>query len=187
MKRTVIAGIVVFLLLSVVCIASAEKVGAVRLPDTLTVDGTQLILNGAGMRTKVIINVYAGGLYLPEKMSDAARIIEADKPMAIKMHFVRKVDNRSIIDAWNTGFKNSADEGYDTTQSKRDRFNGVFSSDIEKDGIYDVEYVPGKGVTVSIDGTEKATIPGFDFKKAVFAIWLGQTPADGKLKKKMLD
>jgi hypothetical protein len=32
----------------------------------------------------------------------------------------------------------------------------------------------------------KGTIKGLDFKKAVFSIWLGEKPADSKLKKKML-
>jgi hypothetical protein len=41
-------------------------------------------------------------------------------------------------------------------------------------------------VRVSIKGEVKGTIKGLDFKKAVFGIWLGEKPADAKLKKGML-
>jgi hypothetical protein len=35
-------------------------------------------------------------------------------------------------------------------------------------------------------GALKGTIKGIDFKRAVFSIWLGEKPADAKLKKGML-
>ncbi len=187
MKKRIVVACTLLLLLSSAGVTFAEKVGGVMLPDTVQVDGNTLVLNGAGMRTKVIINVYAGGLYLPKKTSNVKDIIEADVPMAIKLHFVRNVDKKSIIDAWNMGFGNSKAEGYNASRTKIDQFNDVFSSDVEKDGIYDIVYMPAEGITVSIDGEEKVTIPGLEFKQAVYAIWLGETPADPKLKKGMLD
>jgi hypothetical protein len=106
--------------------------------------------------------------------------------MAIWLKFVRNVDNASIVDAWNTGFENSAADGYPTSRGKINQFNGVFSSDVEKNGVYQVSYLPGQGVSVSIDGQVKAQIDGLEFKQAVFAIWLGSVPADTKLKEGML-
>ena len=47
-------------------------------------------------------------------------------------------------------------------------------------------YKPGKGVAVIINNKMKGVMPGLEFKKALFAIWLGGKPASGKLKKGML-
>jgi hypothetical protein len=184
MKKTVIT----FLLIALVTASGlyAEKIGGVDLPDTIKAGDTRLELNGGGTRMKFIIKVYVGGLYLQASSSDAETIIEADEPMAIWLQFVRDVDKKSIVDAWNQGFENSASDGYTTAQRKIDSFNGVFASDVEKHGVYEIVYVPGEGTTVSINGEQKASISGFDFKQAVFAIWLGSQPADENLKKGML-
>jgi hypothetical protein len=175
-----------FVLMGAALFCFAETVGGVKLPDTLQIGGEELVLNGAGLRRKAIIKVYAGGLYLKNRSSDRKEIIEADETMAIRLTFVRNVDSGSIIDAWNTGFENSAAEGYTASQDNIDRFNAVFSSDVEKNSTYEVAYIPGFGVQASINGSQKALIPGLDFKQALFAIWLGEEPADKGLKEGML-
>ena len=45
----------------------AAEVGGVRLDDKATVGGQELVLNGAGVRTRAIFKVYVGSLYLPAK------------------------------------------------------------------------------------------------------------------------
>ena len=47
-------------------------------------------------------------------------------------------------------------------------------------------YVPGKGVAVTINGKFKGLVEGLEFKKRLYAIWLGDKPASAKLKKGML-
>ena len=55
----------------------------------------------------------------------------------------------------------------------------------EGDKIY-FDYVPSKGVKIYKNGDLKGTIAGLDFKKALFAIWLGTFPAQESLKNEML-
>ncbi len=44
--------------------ASAATIGGVDLADGSTAGGQKLVLNGAGLRKKLFIKVYAAGLYL---------------------------------------------------------------------------------------------------------------------------
>ncbi len=44
---------------------AAREVGGVRFEDQLTLADQALVLNGVGMRVKMIIKVYAVGLYVP--------------------------------------------------------------------------------------------------------------------------
>jgi len=69
-------------------IAWGLKIGGKMLPDNMKAGDNELTINGAGLRKKVIIKVYACALYLMEKESDAKAIIEADKPIVVKMHFI---------------------------------------------------------------------------------------------------
>ena len=76
------------LLLLVSLPVQARQIGGVEIPDSLQKDGTSLVLNGAGIRTKWMMNIYVGGLYLEAAGSDAAGIVAADEPMAIRLQMV---------------------------------------------------------------------------------------------------
>jgi hypothetical protein len=179
--------LLVFLLVFTTAYVSAKTVGDVTIPDSFNVGGANLALNGAGMRKKGgFIKVYAGGLYLKAKSGNAAQIIAADEPMAIRLHFVRNVDKGTIQNAWSEGYKKNAGASYNALLPKIKQFNDIFSSDVKTNNTYDIIYVPGKGITVKINGVDKGTIAGLDFKKATFAIWLGSEPADEGLKEGLI-
>ena len=168
-------------------IALGMEIGGVQLPDVLTLDKAEIQLNGAGLRKKVVIKVYAGGLYLLEKETDPAKIIAADEPMVIRMHFIHsKVSKENLVSAWNEGFANATNGNIAAIEKEIGTFNGYFQEDAKKGDIYDVIYLPGQGVSVELNGKQKGPIPGLEFKKAVFGIWLGEKPADVKLKKGMV-
>ena len=179
--------VVILLVLTMTAPAPAKEIGGVNLSDTLPAGKEQLVLNGAGLRTKMFIKVYAGGLYLRKKDSDAQKIINADEPMAIRLHFVYDgVSHEKLIEAWNEGFVNATGGNLAPLKESIDRFNSFFTEEARKGNIYDIIYSPGEGVSVIIKGKLLGIIQGLDFKKSVFAIWLGDKPADNSLKQGML-
>lgn len=178
---------VVVTLLIFVPSAIGLEIGGINLPDTLTVDKDSLVLNGAGLRKKLFFKVYAGALYLKKKNQNDDQIIKADEPMAIRMHFIYDgVSSEKLIKAWNEGFERGLGSDMASLKNKIDKFNGLFTEEAKKDHIYDIIYRPQKGVSVVINGKVKGVIQGFDFKKAVFSIWLGNNTALPNLKSKML-
>ena len=107
-------------------IAWALKIGGKTLPDKITAGDTELIINGAGLRKKLIIKVYAGALYLTENCGVAAQIVNDDAAMAVKMHFIyKKVEPGKLIDAWNTGFAKS---DISDLQPEIEQFNAMFTT-----------------------------------------------------------
>ena len=179
--------VLMLLIIFPVSLALGIEIGGVQIPDSLTLNNTKLQLNGAGLRKKVVIKVYAGGLYLLEKETDPATIIAADEPMMIRMHFIHsKVSNESLVSAWNEGFANATNGNIAAIEKEIEQFNGYFQDDAKKGDIYDVIYLPGQGISLEIQGKRMGPIAGLAFKKAVFGIWLGEKPADAKLKKGML-
>jgi hypothetical protein len=179
---------IVFSLFLTASLAGAEEIGGANLPDSLMAGNTKLILNGAGLRKKaVFIKVYAGGLYLQGKSTEAEKIIAADEPMAIRMHFIYDgVSSEKLIGAWNEGFEKATGGNLAPIKKQIDAFNALFTEEAKEGDIYDIVYTPDGGVSVTMKGVLKGTIKGLDFKKALFAIWLGDDPADSGLKKGML-
>ena len=165
----------------------AKEIGGVNLPDQFQSGNEQLILNGAGLRKKLFIKVYAGGLYLRKKESDTRKIIDADEPMAIRMQFIHDgVSPEKLIEAWNKGFVSATGGNLAPLKERADKFNSFFTEEARKGDVYDILYTSSDGVSVTIKGKLKGTIKGLDFKKALFAIWLGESPADNSLKEGML-
>jgi hypothetical protein len=184
MKKLLFVVLAVFMMSPM---ANAKQVGKVELPDSLMAGKDELVLNGAGFRKKFFIKVYAAGLYLKEKNTDPHKIIDLDEPMAIRMYFVySEVSSKKLVDAWNEGFINGTGGNIASIKTEIDTFNSFFSQEARENDIYDIIYIPAQGVSVYMKGELKGTIKGLDFKKAVFGIWLGEKPADAKLKKRML-
>jgi len=163
-------------------LAIGGEIGGVTLPDTMDLGGENLALNGAGLRKKLFIKVYAGGLYIKEKSSDAAAIVAADEPMAIRMHFIYDgVSAAKLTTAWNEGFEAALGKDRAAMQDKIDAFNALFTKTAKKNDVYDIAYVPGVGTRVVVNGESHGTVEGHAFKQAVFSIWLGEKVADSNL------
>lgn len=160
------------------------KVGDATLPNSVNFAGKEMKLNGAGMREKMWIDLYAGGLYVTTKSSDASKVIHADEPMSMKLHIVSGlVSQEKMVKAVNEGFEKSTTGK--ASSSEISKFKGFFNDEIVEGTIFDIVYVDGK-TTVYRNGKEKGSIAGLAFKKALFGIWLGKKPADKDLKSGML-
>ena len=151
----------------------------------LDVKGDILTFNGAGLRQKYGFDLYVGALYLPNQTSDANKIINSDEIQCINIKIIsNKVTRDKFNETVSEGFS-KATHGKATDEQKK-LFKSYFSAEIkDKDDILLI-YKPGKGVAVMINGNYKGVVGNLEFKKALWSIWLGGNPADGKLKNKML-
>mgnify|MGYP000272654387 CR=1 FL=1 len=164
------------------------EVGSVTLPNTVNFGNTDLQLNGAGIRKKaMVLKLYSGGLYLAKKSKDAKSIIAADETMAIKLVITSGfVSSEAMSEAVLEGFDASTGGNTTPLATEIKKFISFFSDEIVENDIFDITYQSGTGAIVYKNGKEKGTISGMAFKKALFGIWLGNDPADNKLKKAML-
>lgn len=163
--------------------ALALTLAGVTLDDHATVAGQTLVLNGAGLRKKLFIKVYVGGLYLPSKQSNAAAILASDAPRRMVMHFLYSVSKDQMCDAWNEGLEQN-------TKNASAEVKGAFKTlcnlmePIPKGNRLVLTYVPGTGTTVEVNGKNKGTLPGKATADAIVATWIGPDPAPGEEFKK---
>ncbi|WP_457665651.1 chalcone isomerase family protein [Thiolapillus sp.] len=168
-------------------LVGAKTLEGVNLPEQITVEGNELVLNGAGIREKFFFDIYVAALYLPAKMSDANRILQTDQPWRMIMHFLySEVDKKKLDDGWEEGFEeNLASAGLSSLKERLEQFKALFPT-MHKGDEAVLAYLPGKGVSVSIRGEQKGVVPGADFGRALLSVWLGKEPVTGKLKKALL-
>ncbi len=163
-------------------------INGVTLPATLKAGDQTISLNGGGIRKKLFFKLYVGGLYLANKSGDAKAIINADEAMAVKLQITSgMISSENMSEAINEGFEKSTGGNVAPLKDKISKFVDTFKkSEIVEGNVFDIVYVPGKGVEAYKNGTLQSTIEGLEFKKALFGIWLCDEPADDDLKEKML-
>ena len=158
------------------------------IPDKLSVGGKQVVLNGAGTRTKFIISVYNMGLYLQKKSNNAQQIISANEAMAIRIQVVSGFASAAkISQAFKTGFHNATGGKTAPIQPQINQFlKSAFGTSVKKGDIFDFAYTPAGGVKVSKNNKGLTVVKGLPFKQALVGIWLSNKPAQGSLKNQLL-
>jgi len=163
----------------------AATVSGVTFPDTATVDGKSLALNGMGVRVKgMFFKVYVAGLYVEQKSKDAATLLTSDQTKHLLMQFTRAVSKDQLADSLREGLEANAPEALKSMKADFDRVLDAMGSYNEGEQVA-ITYVPGKGTTLSVKGKDTLTIPGKPFADAIFSIWLGPKPPTSDLKKKL--
>ena len=175
--------------LSVIAAAAASvlavEVSGVTMPDTVTVAGKTLKLNGMGLRKKLMFKVYVAGLYIETPTHAPEAIISSDQVKRIDLHVLRGLKASQVTEAIEEGFEKNSKAHMAALSDRLKKFSGLFSDVAEGDQI-SMAYVPGKGTTVTIKGTEKGTVEGKDFSDALFAVWLGANPVQEDLRKALV-
>lgn len=156
----------------------------VTFKSAMTLGDASLVYNGGGVRTKIIFDLYEAGLYLTGKASDANTVINSDKAMAVRLEITSSlVSEENFVEAIQEGFDKTAPSkaGEYTTW-----FKGALGGALTKGDEIILAYTTGIGTTLYKNGENLGTQAGLDFKKALWAIWLGDQPAQDSLKKEML-
>ena len=176
-------------LLMVAFAAHGAEVSGVRLDDKVQVEAKDLVLNGAGLRKRFIFSVYVLGLYLPEKKTDAAAVLDLAGPKRALIIMQRDVSAEQFTEAMLDGLRPNVSEAeYKALEPRLKQLMDVIAEAKEAK----------KGMTIAIDWTGSATrlafngapvgkpIPGEDLYRALLRIWLGDNPVQDDLKKALL-
>ena len=165
----------------------ALDIEGVTLPGERLQGEEVLVLNGAGVRSKWFLDLYVASLYLETPQSNASRIINDDHPFLLRLDIISGlITSEKMENATREGFDKAAAAGYPAPIEQVDAFIDVFRETINEGDAFELSYRPESGVSVSKNGVSKATLSGFDFRKALLAIWLGPEPAQKSLRQELL-
>ncbi len=166
-------------------LAMAGELKGVKMPDSLTVEGKTLTLNGLGLRKKLVFNVYVGGLYLETKSSDPDAILKADTARRVDMQMMRNLDKGTIVEAIKKGVEKNSPQQMEALKERLEKLADAIP-DLKEGQKLTIVYVPGKGTHLEGTGVKEFNAPGKDFADALFQVWLGKVPVDEDLKNGML-
>ena len=168
--------------------AQAANIGGVEIEQTLDAAGTTLVLQGAGLRKRLFIKLYAAGLYVPEgSPAQATWLVDSDEPIAITLDIVSDLVTRDkMLEALNEGF--AASTGGDTSAVAAGiaQLQSAMGGAMAAGSSMTFTYEPAVGTHIYRDNEQVATIEGLAFKRALFGIWLSDKPVATSLKAALL-
>lgn len=170
--------------------AATITLHGVKVPDSTTVAGTTLQLNGAGTRYKGPFKVYVGDLYTAKKVSSLEELVAAPGPKRLTMTFLREIEAGPFGKLLTRGVEDNISK---SEMSKLVpgliRMGEIFTVNkvLVPGDVITLDWIPGTGMVV----TAKGKVQGEPFKepefyKAIMSIWFGSVPADYTLKDAML-
>ncbi|HWZ74451.1 MAG TPA: chalcone isomerase family protein [Casimicrobiaceae bacterium] len=190
MNRTVkmAAGALFAMLVgSFAAVALAAEVGGVKLDDKVSIGAQELVLNGAGVRTRVVFKVYVASLYLPQKAADLAGVV-AKSPRRIQLNLLRTLSADQLVDALNDGLaeNNTAGE-LAAVKPQVEALATIMKSfkEVKEKDVITLDFVDG-ATRIGLNGDAKGNIGGEAFNQALTKVWLGDKPVQVDLKKSLL-
>lgn len=165
----------------------ALTIKGVDVQETMKLDSQELVLNGAGVRTKWFVEGYIAGLYLAQKTDNAEAVMAADEPMAVRLIITSgMITPKRMTESTRDGFVSSTGGNIAPIENEVEELISAFKDTVEEGDVFDLVYLPEQGVTVYRNGEEKTNVKGLEFKKALFGIWISERGIQKSLRKKMM-
>jgi len=167
--------------------AQSRECKGANFADQLQVDGSNLTLNGLGLRLATAFNVkvYVAGLYVAKTSTDPNAILGAATPSELILHFVRNVNADDLRKGWSEGFEKNAKDQLPALKERIAILNNWMPAVKTGDRLTFI-HNPGAGIQVDVNGVTKGTVKGDDFAKALLSIWLGADPPNPEVKAGLL-
>jgi hypothetical protein len=168
-----------------------NKVGATEIADikilpTISCDGKEIPLSGAGLRTATIlkIKIYVLALYTPTPIrKDNGPELE-QRPICFDLTYLRDFDNGDVDKAWKYQFEESAEHKYGNFKNDLNELQKIFGEIKGKRNQF-IEFT-GETSKFYENGKLKGEIKGKDFQKTFLSIWFGKNPPTEALKENLL-
>lgn len=188
MKRLLLVILLNFILAGFA--QAAVEVGGVRFEDKSRVADSELQLNGAGLRSRFFINVYAVGLYLGEKKTNAGDTLAAPGAKRLQLQLLRDLTATQFVDALVESFhKNNDNADAEPLKSRLEELKASMLSigSARKGDVINIDWLPAQGMRLTLNGKAVGKdISGEEFYRAMMKIWLGNRPVQDSVKDALL-
>ena len=166
------------------------EVDGITIPRTMKFSNKEIYLNGVGVRSKFIFDVYTQALYLTNLSNNPTEIINSNSTMGMIFYMTSPlVTAKKFSRNLDAGMRKTVgDEKWLSFKAELAKMEELVSLDkIVKNDVFNLIYNDvDSSIWVIKNGVVKGKIPGFEFKKAFFGIWLSENPVKESLKNDLL-
>lgn len=166
----------------------AGNIEGVAIPDSISIKGQSLQLNGAGLREisllGVPIKLYVASFYTPCRVHTLDEVLASPRPIEINFTFLKGVSRRIVESTWRNQFTHNATYTYPGFDRDQETFISLLGN-LDEKGKDTVLFLPGE-TQVFDQGNLMGTIQGTKFQRAFLSLLFGEKPISQKLKVHLL-
>lgn len=154
------------------------------------VAGTELRLNGTGLRAVAWFKGFVAGLYLTGPARTPAQVLAQPGPKRLQLRMLQEVPAAEFVKALRKGIDRNAPEAERPRLAERvQRFADQISAagTVHKGTVVDLDLDPQRGLLFAMNGTLRGSpVEGEDFYAALLRAFIGEHPYDERLKAGLL-
>lgn len=178
------------ILLHVPALSATLDVGGVKVEDTLSIYNNTLVLNGAGLVSNGKAPSYVVQIYAKQKFKTLEELFAVPGPKRLVLTAVKEVDTGPIVKMFN--------RSVDETAGKSDRaklipglmsIGEIFKANrlLKPGDVMTLDWVPISGLVIYLGGKlQGQPYRDAELFKAGMGVWMGEFPADAKVKDALL-
>jgi len=148
-------------------------------PAQLKVGEATLTRQGVGRMRRWMITGVDIALYLPADTPQAEML--GDIPRALSFYYYVSIRGDQFDRAARETLAQNVPGDELARHAGEIARMGSWFATVERGDRYLLSYQPGRGTVLALNGEEKGLIPGADFARIYFQIWLGEDPIDARL------
>lgn len=163
-----------------------SKADDLTFPNTIDVDELNLQQLGEYRYVyRFFFPLYEAALYAPEG-NNADDVLTAESAFQLRFRYLRTIEKSIILKSADRMLKKNLTPNERASIAERvRRINQAYTTVREGDRS-SLTFIPDKGTTLRINGQPRLTLPGRDFARLYFQIWLGPKPISNRLKANLL-
>lgn len=149
---------------------SKQCVRDVCFPQVQQVAGQEVSLRGIADAQFLFKNIYTIALYATGNAHPYAEFAQ-NVPQQLSIQYHVRVNKKHFIRVAQKQLLHNPEISLSVLQSRIDKMARAYRS-IQAGDQYDLVYVPEQGTQLFLNGVLLVTVPGADFAKAYFGIWI---------------
>lgn len=161
-----------------------------RFARRVQVAGSELLLNGTGVRAVAWFKGFAAALYLRSRATTAAQAVAMAGPKRLQLVMLQKVPAQEFVKAFRKGLQRNAPEAeLPQLRERMAQFEAAVAATgtLHRGDVVILDYEPGRGMTFRLNGTLRSeAIVGEDFYAALLRSFVGERPYDRELRAGLL-
>jgi hypothetical protein len=193
MRRTLSLGLACSLVLAPLWTLAAEgpvTVGGLVFQRRAQVAGSDLLLNGTGLRAVAWFKAYAAALYLGARAATAAEAVSLPGPKRLQLRMARELPAAEFVKALNVGLPRNSEAALAPQLAERQAQLAARIAALQtlhEGDTIDLDFDPAQGLLFKLNGKQRGEpIAGEDFYGALLRVFIGDHPSDAKLRAGLL-
>jgi hypothetical protein len=182
--RKIFVCFLVLAFLSGGTLAGAGELEGRTFPDTFEAQGTKFVLKGMGVKTYFFFKIFAAGFYLGDTVPDQAVGADVSKHLEVS-YFYAIPAPQLAAETRHRIILNTTPEEFSRIKARVDQMDNYYVN-LKPGDRYTLTYIPNYGTIFTYNNKIVGRIQGYDFAKALFAVWIGDKPLSPVLKRNLL-